>query len=79
MKDPAFKKANEVFVAVSVDLKKQGLGKTEHTTPIPVEELKTMYSSRAFDINTPVGLQQKTCFDSMFFLCRRGGENIFVV
>ncbi|KAJ8298271.1 hypothetical protein KUTeg_024802 [Tegillarca granosa] len=76
VKDTTFKKANELFSAVLINLKKEGFGKTDYTAPIPAGELKKLYCSRAFDINTPVGLQQKTWFGLMFFLCRRGRENL---
>ena len=74
--DPLFKRANEVFHAVTVDMKRKGLAKVDHTPPIEPEDLKQMYCSVALNPNTPVGLQQKVWFDVMFFLCRRGRENL---
>jgi hypothetical protein len=76
IKDPGFKKANDVFLVVYVNLKRDGLGKTEHTPAIENEDLKTIYTSSALDPNTPVGLLQKVWFDSMYHLCRRGRENL---
>jgi hypothetical protein len=68
--DPLFKRANEVFHAVTVDMKRKGLAKVDHTPPIEPEDLKQMYCSVALNPNTPIGLQQKMWFDVMFFLCR---------
>lgn len=68
--------ANEVFHAVTVDMKRKGLAKVDHTPPTEPEDLKRMHCSVALNPNTPVGLQQKVWFDVMFFLCRRGRENL---
>jgi hypothetical protein len=40
IKDPAFRKANDVFQAVSVGLKRIWLAKVDHTPPIEENELK---------------------------------------
>jgi hypothetical protein len=45
--DPLFKRANEVFHAVTVDMKRKGLAKVDHTPPIEPEDLKQMYGSDA--------------------------------
>ena len=67
---------NDVFLAMSVSLKREGLGKVEHTEALEENELKTIYTSFATNPDTPVGLQQKVWFDIMYFLCRRGRENL---
>jgi hypothetical protein len=76
IKDPAFRKANEVFQAVSVGLKRIGLAKVDHTPPIEENELKQIYYSSALTKKTPECLQLKVWFDIMYFLCRRGRENL---
>ena len=76
IKDAEFRKANDSFQAVSVGLKRNGLAKVEHTLPLEENELKMIYCSAALNTGTPVGLQQKCWFDIMYFLCRRGRENL---
>ena len=58
--DPLFKRANEIFHAVIVDMKRKGLAKVDHTPPIEPEDLKQMHCSVALNWNTPVRLQQKS-------------------
>lgn len=76
IKNDVFKKANEIFKAVTVKLKREGLGSVEHTPSLDEVDLRKLYTSRAMNINTPCGLQNKCWFDIMFFLCRRGRENL---
>ncbi len=82
--DPAFGSSNTMFKAVFVALKKEGLGCTIPFEAISPEELQHLYygmgpdckTHNALDINTPVGLQNKVFFDIVYFLCRRGQQNI---
>ena len=67
MKHPAFKEANDVFFGVTVQLKRAGLGKVDHTPSLESDELKFLYSSSAMNVNTPYGLINKVWFDVMFF------------
>jgi len=78
IKDPTatFKRANEVFHAVCVGLKRAGLGKVDHTPPLEENDLKHIYCSTTMSTKTPTGLQHKTWFDIMYFLCRREKENL---
>jgi hypothetical protein len=76
IKDPAFRKANDVFQAVSVGLKRIGLAKVDHTPPIEENELKQIYCSSALTTKTSEGLQLEVWFDIMYFLCRRDRENL---
>ena len=46
----------------------------EHSPSL--DDLQKLYGSVAMDISTPCGLQNKVWFDVMFFLCRRGRENL---
>ena len=79
VKDVEFKRSNSGYKAVSVDLKKRGLGDTVHKDIITEDDMKKLYALNpdhvAFCIDTPVGLQYKVWFDILFFLCRRGREN----
>ena len=75
IKDPAFRKANDVFQAVCVGLKRIGLAKVDHTPPIEENELKQIYCSSALTTKTSEGLQLEIWFDIMYFLCRRGRDN----
>ena len=55
-------RANKVFGAKCVDLKRQGLAKVEHKPPICEEDLKKLYES------TPFGLNDLEKLQNIFFL-----------
>ena len=74
VEDPHFAECNRVFSASLVELKKKGFAKVNHHPEITTDDLEKLYSS--FDLTTPRGLQQKCLFDIMFFLARRGRENL---
>ena len=74
--DPVFQKANGMCSTVSVDLKRKGLTKVDHTESIEPEDLKTLYTSLTWSPDTSEGLLHKCWFDVMFFLCRRGREHL---
>jgi hypothetical protein len=65
-----------MFSAVSVDLKRKGLVKVDHTESIEPEDLKKLYTSLTLSPDTSEGLLHKCWFDVMFFLCRRGRDNL---
>jgi hypothetical protein len=65
-----------MFSSVSVDLKRKGLVKVDHTESIEPEDLKKLYTSLTLSPDTSEGLLHKCWFDVMFFLCRRGRENL---
>jgi len=75
IKDPIFQKANDMFSAVSVDLKREA--KVDHTESIEPEDLKKLYTSLTLSPDNPEGLLHKCWFDVMFFLCEEG-EKIYV-
>ena len=72
--DVEFGSSNQVFSASIAELKKIGQAKVSHHPEITKEDLQKLYLS--FDLNTPKGLQDKCMFDIMFFLVRRGRENL---
>ena len=76
--DIEFSSCKDVFRAVVVDLKKKGFASTDHKPPIAQEDLVKNYSvdSIVMNVRTPCGLQKKVWFDLMFYLCRRGQENL---
>ena len=78
--DPEFTSTKEVFKAVSTDLKKKGKRATEHKPVISQEDLLKLYDTNnenvVFNTSCPAGLQRKVWFDIMFYLCRRGRENL---
>ena len=67
-----------MFKAKVTDLKKTGRGSTDHKPPIAPEGLHKLHDKDnvVFNIDTPYGLQKKMWFDIMYFLCRRGRENL---
>lgn len=78
VKDSEFNESNEIFRAVSTDLKRKGLGGTDHHPPISEQDLQKLYNkdTPVFDVNTPFGLQRKVLFEITLYLCRRGRENL---
>ena len=72
--DSDFKASNTCFKNVLIKIKQSGKGNITHYPEIEPEDLRKLYAS--FDLNTPDGLQEKVLFDIMFFLCRRGRENL---
>ena len=74
--DKEFFMSNEVFRAQCVKLKKDGLGKIIHKQPINHEDMKRLYESDIFAMDSPRSLQRKVFFDLMLFMCRRGQENL---
>lgn len=71
-----FNDASCIFKVKQVELKKMGKAKVEHKPPIAQEDLKKLYRSEPFDVNTPTGLQNKVGFEIMLFFCRQGQENL---
>jgi len=73
-----FPNSNKMYEAVLVDMKKKGLGVVDHKPPITQDDLKKLYSSDTpvFNVNSAAGLQSKVWFEIMFYLCRRGQENL---
>ncbi len=75
--DPRFVKSNKSFKSVLSKGKAEGRGCVKHYGPIPDVDLEKM---NAF-LNDPANqcpriLQRKVLFDIMYFLCRRGRENL---
>lgn len=77
LSDTAFTKSNEVYKAVMVSLKKDGKGETEHKEPLSKDDLKKLYDHPfVFNTENPSGLLNKVFFEVLFYLCRRGRENL---
>jgi hypothetical protein len=74
--DPICKTANSTYAAVLVKLKREGKGKVTHKEPLTSEDFRKLYSSKALNLNTPQGLQDKVFVDLMMHLCNRGRENL---
>ena len=72
--DMRFKTSGVVFDNVLKETKADGFGDTEHYPEVEPEDLTKLYSS--FDINTPTGLLEIVWFNIMYFLCRRGRQNL---
>ena len=74
--DEGFNKANEVFSAKCVQLKKEGLAKVQHKHPIANAGLKKLYKSAVFNTDNPKTLLNKVFFEIMLYFCRRGHQNL---
>ncbi len=68
----------KVFKAAVKDLRRQGLGSVKHHIPITRTDMTKLYSGDTvvFYTDTPNGLLNKVWFEVMYFLCRRGQENL---
>ena len=76
IKDTEFNEANRIYEAQCVELKKQGLAKTEHKPPIADEDIKKLYRCGVFNTENPTTLQNEVFFEIMLFFCRRGRQNL---
>ena len=72
--DKDFNEANQVFIAASKDLKRQGKGGITHYPPLELKDLHKLYEY--LDSNNNVKLQEKVFADLMLYFGRRGRENI---
>ena len=68
----------QTVYATITDMKKKGFAAVEHKPVICQEDLVKLYdvTNVALNPNTPTGLLNKTWFDVMMYLCRRGRENL---
>lgn len=73
--DESYKTSNEMFKAVLVKLKKDGVGESKQKEAIAPEDLSKLYDT-VFSTETPTGLQKKTIFEYLYYFCNRGRENI---
>ena len=71
-----FRPSNEIFCAVLVQLKKNGMGSVIHKKPRTPEDFSKLYSYDVLSASTPEGLQNKVFVDLMVQLCNRGRENL---
>ena len=73
IKAPDFSLSNTCFKNMLRTIIKSGTGDINHCPEIEPEDVKKLYSSF---LNSPTGLLEKVWFDIMFFLRRRGRENL---
>ena len=69
-----FKECNTVFENVLKAIKASGKGETKHYAEIEPEDLQKLFEN--MDVNNPTGLQELVWFNIMYFLIRRGRENM---
>ena len=74
--DVEFNSSCTAFTAEVTELKRKGLAKVEHYPPITEADMKKLYSSGIFNLENPKNLQWKVFFELLFYLCRRGEENL---
>jgi hypothetical protein len=74
--DEGFNEANEVYSDKCVQLKKEGLAKVQHKLPIANADLKKLYKSAVFNVDSPKTLLNKVFFEIMLCFCRRGRQNL---
>ena len=79
MKNEKFLQANEMFVVITKVNKEQGLGEIKLYPPTEDADMRklTAFIKKAMhgDPN-PTVLQQITVFHIIYYLCRRGRENL---
>ena len=76
IKDTEFNEANRIYEAQCVELKEQGLAKTEHKAPIADEDIEKSYRCGVFNTENLSTLQNKVFFEIMLFFCRHGRRNL---
>ena len=74
IENECLQEANLVFKNVLKNAKSAGKGDTTHYPEIEPEDLAKLHNS--FDVENPVGLQEFCWFVIMFYLIRRGRENV---
>lgn len=75
--DPKFMRTNELFKGVQLQGKKAGKGTVKHKEHIESQDLERLhdYFSRYMEPN-PTILQEYVMFNVMYYLCRRGRQNL---
>ena len=73
--DKEFSKSNDMFKAVLVHLKKDGVGEHQQKAVMPPEDIEKLYE-KVFSVDSPNALQKKTMFEYLFYFCNRGRENL---
>ena len=82
VKDPPFVRSNEMFKAILVQAKKNGLGVRHSYEPISEIDLERIAEYFCNDYVTqpnPKKLQQNIIFFIVYFFCRRGRENLYMM
>ena len=74
--DAAFDKSNESYKTALRVIKAAGKSEIDHYPPVPESDLEKLSKSLYFNVNTPVGLQNKVQWDARYYFGKRGGENI---
>lgn len=78
--DPKFMRTNELFKGVQIQGKKAGKGTIKHKDHIDPQDLERLqdYFSKYMQPNPEI-LQQYVMFNIMYYLCRRGRQNLAVL
>ncbi|XP_054644594.1 uncharacterized protein LOC129188312 [Dunckerocampus dactyliophorus] len=74
-KDPELRSANLTLAAVIRRLEEQGAGPVVQKQAITRSDLRRLYESSMFDVDTPFGLLNKVWFETCMYFCTRGREN----
>ncbi|KAM6962620.1 uncharacterized protein FYW47_008297 isoform 2-T2 [Aplochiton taeniatus] len=74
-KDPELRSANLTLAAVIRKLEEQGAGPVVQKQAITRTDLRKLYTSSVFNIETPFGLLNKVWFETCMYFCTRGREN----
>jgi hypothetical protein len=74
-KDIEFKSSNDMFTSMLKLTQREGKINVMHKEEIEPGDIDKMYSSLAFNIDTPSGLLNKVWFEFSLYFCRRGREN----
>ena len=80
IEDREFQGANQIFKSVQVTAKKSGKGVRRSTPVISDEDMKRLAGYFCIDHTTspnPSVLQRNVLFNIMYYLCRRGQENLY--
>lgn len=72
----SFAQANAVIRGNIVIMQKEGQDKSSRHTHIAPEDLKKLYKSGAFSLNTPINRQNKVYFEVSLHFWSRGREGL---
>ena len=76
---PIFIRSNEMFLGKTKENKEKGLGKIDNKPPITDEDMKKIgdyFRKTMLGWPNAKGLQQIMLFNIIYYLCRRGRENL---
>ncbi|XP_078605624.1 uncharacterized protein LOC144878654 [Branchiostoma floridae x Branchiostoma japonicum] len=76
LKDKEFQAANNLYIGVLKQLKRDGKDTCKSYPPILASDLRKMFETKILSVDNPLALQRLVYFYLAYYLCRRGRENL---